>query len=94
MRIEVVDCKRNEIINVKIELNEYMFVVVPEIVNHKFDYMRYRLMNKRKEYMNEYLKNKADYMNLEKQIYDEMKEILVTEMESVYRTEGIMYYTR
>ena len=94
MRIEVVDCKRNEIINVKIELNEYMFVVVPEIVNHKFDYMRYRLMNKRKEYMNEYLKNKADYMNLEKRIYDEMKEILVTEMESVYRTEGIMYYTR
>ena len=94
MIIEVVDCKRNKIINVKIELDEHMFIVIPEIVNHKFDYMKYRLMNKRKEYMNEYLKNKSDYMNLEKRIYDEMKEMLITEMEKVYRTEGLMYYTR
>ena len=52
MKIEVVDCKRNPMINVKVELNEHMFIVVPEIVNHKFDYIRYILMNIRKEYMN------------------------------------------
>ena len=44
--------------------------------------------------MNKYLENKANYMILEKQIYDEMKEMLITEMENIYRTEGIMYYTR
>ena len=94
MRIEVVDCKRNIMINVKVELSEHMFIVAPEIFNHKFDYIRYILMNIRKEYMNKYLENKANYMILEKQIYNEMKETLITEMENIYRTEGIMYYTR
>ena len=94
MRIEVVDCKRQEVLNVKIELSEHMFIVAPEIINHRFDYMKYRLLNIRKEYMNKYLENKTDYMNLEKQIYDKMKETLITEMENIYRTEGIMYYTR
>ena len=94
MRIEVVDCKRQEVLNVKIELSECMFIVAPEIINHRFDYMKYRLLNIRKEYMNKYLENKANYMILEKQIYDEMKEILITEMENIYSTEGIMYYTR
>ena len=45
MKINVVDCNKNEVINVKVELSERMFVVVPEIVNHKFDYMKYKLMD-------------------------------------------------
>jgi hypothetical protein len=94
MKIIVVDCKRNEMINVKVELSENMFVVVPEIVNHKFDYMKYKLMDIRKKYMNLYLENKGQYMIYEQQIYDEMKEVLINEMERLYRTEGVMYYTR
>lgn len=94
MKINVVDCKRNEMIKVKVELSENMFVVVPEIVNHKFDYMKYRLMDIRKKYMSLYLENKGQYMVYEQQIYDEMKEVLINEMERLYRTEGVMYYTR
>ena len=94
MKINVVDCKRNEMINVKVELSENIFVVVPEIVNHKFDYMKYKLMDIRKKYMNLYLENKGQYMVYEQQIYDEMKEVLINEMERLYRTEGVMYYTR
>ena len=94
MKINVVDCKKNEMINVKVELSEHMFVVVPEIVNHKFDYMKYKLMDIRKKYMNLYLENKGNYMIYEQQIYDEMKETLINEMERLYRTEGVMYYTR
>lgn len=94
MKINVVDCKRNEMINVKVELSENMFVVVPEIVNHKFDYMKYKLMDIRKKYMNLYLENKGQYMVYEQQIYDEIKEILINEMERIYKTEGVMYYTR
>ena len=94
MKINVVDCKKNEMINVKVELSEHMFVVVPEIVNHKFDYMKYRLMDIRKKYMNLYLENKGQYMVYEQQIYDKMKEVLINEMERLYRTEGVMYYTR
>lgn len=94
MKINVVDCKRNEMINVKVELSERTFVVVPEIVNHKFDYMKCELMDIRKKYMNLYLENKGQYMVYEQQIYDEMKEVLINEMERLYRTEGVMYYTR
>ena len=94
MKINVVDCKKNEVINVKVELSEHTFVVVPEIINHKFDYMKYRLMDIRKKYMNLYLENKGQYMVYEQQIYDEMKEVLINEMERLYRTEGVMYYTR
>jgi hypothetical protein len=94
MKINVVDCKRNEMINVKVELSEHMFIVVPEIVNHKFDYMKYKLMDIRKKYMDLYLENKGQYKVYEQQIYDEIKETLIKEMERIYKTEGVMYYTR
>lgn len=93
MKIAVVDCRKNEVIRVKVELNDKVFIVVPEIVNNKFEYMRYRLMNIRKKYMNLYLEDKLNYKYYEKQIYDEMKEVLISEMEKIHRTEGIMYYT-
>lgn len=94
MNINVVDCKRNKVINVKIELSEQMFIVAPEIVNPKFNYMRQRLMDIRKKYMNLYLENTQNYMVYENQLYNEMKDMLIKEMENIYRTEGIMYYTR
>lgn len=94
MKISVVDCKRNEMINVKVELSKLMFIVVPEIVNPKFNYIHQRLMNIRKKYMNLYLEDKDNYIQYEQMIYDEMKEVLINEMENIYRSEGIMYYIR
>lgn len=94
MKIVVVDCKRNEVLKVKVELSELMFLVVPEIINPKFNYMRYRLMDIRKKFMNMYLQDKSNYAYYEGQIYKEMKEVIIKEMENIYRTEGIMYYTR
>lgn len=93
MKLKVVDCKNNEMIKVKIELNQYMYLVVPEIVNHKFDYMRPRIMNVRAKYMNLYLENKELYKEYEYKIYDEVKDLLITEAERIHDTEGIMYYT-
>ena len=94
MNIVVVDCKRNEMIKVKVELSEQMFIVVPEIVDSKFNYLKQRLLDVRKKYMNLYLENKHNYNQYENQIYEEMKELLIKEMESIHRTKGIMYYTR
>lgn len=93
MNLKVVDCKNNEVIKVKIELNQYMYLVVPEIINHKFDYMRPRMMNIRAKYMNMYLENKDLYKEYEYKIYDEIKDLLLTEAKKIYDTEGIMYYT-
>ena len=93
MKIVVVDCKRNEVLKVKVEVSELMFLVVPEIINPKFNYMRYRLMDIRKKFMNMYLQDKSKYAYYEGQIYKEMKEVRIKEMENIYRTEGIMYYT-
>ena len=93
MNLKVVDCKNNEMIKVKIELNQYIYLVVPEIVNHKFDYMRPRIMNIRAKYMDMYLEHKELYKEYEYKIYDEIKDLLITEAEKIYDTEGIMYYT-
>ena len=39
--IRMVDYKGNEMLNVKVEVNEYLFIVTPEIVNEKFNYLKY-----------------------------------------------------
>ena len=93
MKIVVVDCKRNEVLKVKVELSELMFLVVPEIINPKFNYIRYRLMDIRKKFMNMYLQDKSNYAYYEGQVYKEMKEVIIKEMETIYKTEGTMYYT-
>ena len=93
MKLKFVDCKNNELINVKVEVNEYMYIVAPEIVDHKFDYLRPRLMDVRAKYMKLFLENTGLCKTYEKKIYDEMKEVLITEAENIHRSEGIMYYT-
>lgn len=93
MNIKVVDCKRNVVITVKIDLTEHMYIVVPEIIDHKFDYMKYRLMNIRKKYMNLYLENKKLYKQYEQDLYNDIREELINEMTYIYKTQGIMYYT-
>jgi hypothetical protein len=93
MNIKVVDCKRNVVITVKIDLTEHMYIVVPEIIDHKFDYMKYRIMNIRKKYMNLYLENKKLYKQYEQELYNDIKEELINEMMYIHKTQGIMYYT-
>ena len=61
--------------------------------DEKFNYLKYRLLNIRKQYMNLYLENKNNYASYEKDMYNEMKNMLIKEMERIHRTEGIMYYT-
>lgn len=93
MKIKVVDCKRNEMLNVKVELNQYMYIVVPEIINHNFDYLRPRIMKVRAKYMNMYLDDKTQYKVYEQQLYEEIKDLLINEAEKIHQEEGIMYYT-
>ena len=93
MNIKFVDCKRKELLKVKVEVNKYTYIVVPEIVDHRFDYIRPRLMDIRGKYMKLFLENTGLCEEYEKLIYDEMKEVLITEAKRIYETEGIMYYT-
>ena len=92
LNIKVLDNKKNELIKVKIDLNKNMYIVVPEIVNHRFDYMRPRLMDVRSMYLNMFLENNDMYKNYEQAIYNEMKNVLLTEVKNIYENEGIMYY--
>lgn len=93
MNIKVIDSKKKKVLQVKIELTENMYIVAPEVFDEKFNYLRYRLLNIRKRYINLYLENKDNYALYEKDMYNEMKNMLIKEMERIYRTEGIMYYT-
>lgn len=94
MKIRVVDCKNNEVMKVKIEVNKFMFLVVPEVIDPKFNYLRNRLMNIRNKFMNVYVGNdNINYDDFEFDIYQRMFDELVTEFENIHRTEGIMYYT-
>ena len=93
MNIKVVDNKRNEIIRVDIDINVNIFVVAPFIINPKFNYLKNKLMKIRKKYLDMYLDNKFRGNEYEIQIYNEMRDLLITEMERIHRTEGVMYYT-
>ena len=93
MNIKVLDSKKKKVLQVKIELTENMYIVAPEVFDEKFNYLRYRLLNIRKRYMNLYLENKDNYTLYEKDMYNEMKDMLIKEMERIHKTEGIMYYT-
>lgn len=93
MKIVVVDRKKNEVIKVNIDINDKMFIVAPEIINNRFNYLRQRLMDIRKVYMIQYLEDKENYAYYEGCIYKEMKEMLMEEMSNIYKAEGIMFYT-
>lgn len=93
MNIKVIDSKKKKVLQVKIELTENMYIVAPEVFDEKFNYLRYRLLNIRKRYINLYLENKDNYALYEKDMYNEMKNMLIKEMERIHKTEGIMYYT-
>ena len=94
MKLTMVDCKGNELVNVKVEVNEYMFVVVPEIVNKNFEYMKPRLMNARADYMKLFLENTGLHAKYEKEVYNSMKTVLEKEIKNIYENEGVMFYLK
>ena len=94
MKLTMVDNKGNEMINVKVEVNEYLFVVTPEIVNKKFNYLKPRLMNVRADYMQLFLENTGLHEKYEYLIYKSMKEVLEKEIKNIYENEGIMFYLK
>lgn len=94
MKLTMVDCKGNEMLNVKVEVNEYLFVVTPEIVNKKFNYLKPRLMNVRADYMQLFLENTGLHEKYEYMIYKSMKEVLEKEIKNIYENEGVMFYLK
>lgn len=92
MVIRLIDGKRNEMLNIKIDLNDKMFIVVPTITNNKFEYMRQRLMNVRKNNMDIYLKEPTNYEMVELKLVKEMKKLLEQEIKHIRETLGINYY--
>lgn len=93
MRILLVDKKRNEMINVKVEVNKHLFVVAPEIKNDRFNYMRNKLMGIRKKYMTMFIEQKGLNEAYDEIIIKEIRDLLEDEAERIHRAEGIMYYT-
>ena len=93
MKINVVDCKRNEMINVKVEVNRHMFIVAPEIKNDKFNYMHKRLTDIRNKYMEQFIKQQGLNETYDEIIIAEIRDLLEEEAERIHEAEGIMYYT-
>lgn len=94
MKLLMVDCKGNEMVKVKVEVNEYMFIVAPEIVNENFNYLRPRLMDVRGEYMKLFLENTGLHESYEKLVYNDMKEVLEKEIKNIHENEGVMFYLK
>ena len=94
MKLTMVDYKGNEMINIKVEINPYMFVVAPEIVNENFNYLRPRLMNVRATYMKEFLENTGLHEKYEYLVYKDMKEVLEKEIKNIHENEGVMFYLK
>ena len=94
MKLTMVDYKGNEMLNVKVEVNEYLFVVAPEIVNENFDYLKPRLMNVRADYMQLFLENTGLYDKYEYLVYKDIKEVLEKEIKNIYENEGVMFYLK
>lgn len=92
MRMYLVDYKGNEMLNVKVDVSEYMFIVAPEITNEKFNYMRPRLMKVRGEYMQEFIIKHGLDNTYNGKIMEAMRDELEKEIKNIYKNEGIMYY--
>ena len=93
MRILLVDGKRNEMINVKVEVNRHMFIVTPEIKNDKFNYIHKRLTDIRNKYMEQFIKQQGLNETYDEIIIAEIRDLLEEEAERIHEAEGIMYYT-
>lgn len=94
MRIYLVDYKGNEMLNVKVDVNDYMFIVAPEITNENFEYMKPRLMKIRGEFMEEFIIKHGLDEGYNNKIMDEMRKELEKEIKNIHKKEGIMFYIK
>lgn len=98
MRLVLVDNKRHTLLKVKVEISKNMFIVAPELVKGELLYLTKRIMNIRHIRMMEYLfyceYNNADegVNDLEKAVYNEIKDMLNYEIHRLNEEEGIHYY--
>lgn len=93
MRLRVVDRKGKEVINIKIDITEKMYIVAPDIINDRFEYLRGKLFNIRKKHLKTYLNNTDQAKDIEHDLFNEFFDVLTEEMHTIYEREGIMYYT-
>ena len=94
MRMYLVDYKGNEMLNVKVDVSEYMFIVAPEITNENFEYMKPRLMKIRGEYMKEFIIKHGLDNTYNGKIMDAMRTELEKEIKNIHKTQGIMFYIK
>lgn len=90
----LVDYKGNEMLNVKVDVNEHLFIVAPEITNEKFNYMRPKLMKVRGGYMQEFIIKHGLDKTYNGKIMEAMRDELEKEIKNIYKNEGIMYYIK
>lgn len=92
MIIRLLDERHNEVLNVKVDLNDKMYMVVPVIANHEFDYMRPRLMDVRKFHMQQYLENPEEYQKCRNDLIIAIMNILDNEIKILKETKDKRYY--
>ena len=92
MIIKLIDERHNEVLNIKVDLSDKMYLVAPVIVNHEFDYMRPRLMEARKQHMNQYLENPKEYQTCRRDLINTMINVLEDEIENLKKTKDKKYY--
>lgn len=90
----LVDYKGNEMLNVKVDVNEYLFIVAPEITNEKFNYMIPKLMKVRGGYMKEFIIKHGLDKTYNGKIMEAMRDELEKEIKNIYKNEGVMYYIK
>ena len=92
MIIKMVDERHKEVLNIKVDLSDKMYLVAPVIVNHEFDYMRQRLMDVRKQHMNQYLENPKEYQKCRKELIIDMMNVLDDEIQNLKETKDRKYF--
>jgi hypothetical protein len=93
MRIALVDNKRNVMMEVKVEINKFVFIFAPEVKHNKFRFLERKIKNIREKYLELYLNNQGLDEQQETIIIDEIRDIMNEEIKRIHITEGIMYYT-
>ena len=93
MRIALVDNKRNVMMDVKVEINKFVFIFAPDVKNNKFRVLERKVKNIREKYLELYLNNQGLDEHYEAVIIDEIRDIMDDEIKRIHMTEGLMYYT-
>ena len=98
MILTLIDSDKNIAAEFRIELDKHMFIIAPNILDDEFLYLNNKLMRLRAKYMTIYLyyieydKSEYEAKVIEKDIIDELKEILEEEIKYKFLMEGKKYF--